>query len=296
MKNIILRAVMLVAGIGLFAQDIEKTMPVLPDSSNQSVLLRYKYTTGKKNNQHTTVVMLIELDMDGQNEPMNIDMKMDITGSYTVEKIFSDGGMEVHFVFTRLVVSTSSLVGWKFDSDEKEDPKPEFSKLRRFLNVPVIMKIDARGKTLSVDTSLIEAAMAEAGDEATPEEIKAQVDNFTKSTFIMLPEKAVKTGDIFDAGALDQDIPGLGTLTTQSRYRVAALSRDRKKMILEPVITVAMEGTDMSHSSIKGWMLFDTEKSVVEKSYLVTHLDFSFSQGGEEARIVTDTEIFLVAE
>ncbi len=291
MKRLILFTLIIMFSAGAFAEDLDTGMPVLPDSSTQSVLLRYKFSAGQKINQHTTVVVNVKLDIGGGNQPMTVYMKMDMAGSYTIEKISSDGGMAVRFVFSRVVVDASSIIGMKFDSDDKEDVHPEFSKLRHLLNVPVSMKINALGKTLAVDFSHVQTAMEKAGEEATSEEIRVQIENFTKNAFMLLPEKAVQTGDTYDAGALDQDIPGLGTLQTQSRYRVAALSRDKKKIVLEPLITITMKGTDMSRSNCKGWLLFDTEKGMVEKSYFLTHLDISFVEGESASRLVTDTEI-----
>jgi hypothetical protein len=274
----------------VFAQDISREMPGFKTYSNDPVLFRYKHTVGQR--VSLDLDLNITMNIKIGDKGMDVDVAMKMAGYYTVKEVASNGSTLVDYIFTRIIVKSKSPAPMEYDSDKPDSSTKEFTAFQNLLNVPIIMKIDPRGKVLSTDINPIMQAIAKASSTIKTAEIEKQVHDFTKSTFIQLSEKPLKKGDLYDAGNIVNDIPVLGSMTVSVQYKVAAVSGDKKLAILEPLVDIQLKGLDMSKSGLKGWILFDLEKGNIVRSYEDLHIEFEFTQGDQTVPVILNSEGF----
>ncbi|RPJ04078.1 MAG: hypothetical protein EHM28_14095 [Spirochaetaceae bacterium] len=282
--------ILLTATAALFAQDITATPPALAGSSRDSVLLRYQFTKGQIVTTNANTLMKMNMEMNGQAMPMDMTMNLDM--KYTIISVNADKSAQIEFVITRMRVDMAGPMTMDFDSDRKEDAEnPQFKTMFLIVNNPFSMVIDSRGKLISFDMKGMMEKMAAADADATNEELERMLNEFTKNSFIQLPEAAVKTGDTYDAGTIEQDISGMGKMTVSVTYKIHAVSGDKRFVILIPTAKMDMPGLEKDGSGMTGWLLFDATRGNITKSY--GNLAMKLAVGDAEQKIKVGAEYII---
>jgi hypothetical protein len=270
--------------------------PKLNGASTEPVLLRYRYKAGEK------VGMDIALDMN---------MKIDGGGAHVKSIMKVIMGAQVEFTdatadqltgemtFTRAGVDVDmdgmpggggpTSVHWTSDQDDGPEP---LQALKAMIGPKIPVKISTRGELISADWHPVEDALRNAG--AAPDMVDSMAnDEMLKSSFIMLPEKPVKVGDEWDAGELVKKVPPAGEMKVKYRYGVAAISADKKQVLLQanPAFSIDGNGSikiDTQKFGSDVWLQFDSDKGGVDEANIRLCMDLGMSSDGEDAEADID--------
>jgi hypothetical protein len=258
----------------------------LANTTEESVNLEFKFNKGDK--VENVIEMTMEIEMMGQKMPATILVE----GNYEITEVDGQGNADVNYSMSRMKIDATAQ-GVNFDSNEKPELiKPEMAPVLKMLNKGVISKISPKGKVLGTDYSQLindfgaEYAMLKASMEQN-------INQFTQSSFATLPNEPVKVGDTYDGEILEQNFQGFPMKVTMN-YKVKSISEDKTKVILEPEGSIEFNTIDlpegiaikMNSSKTSGWILIDLSRGMVLKSNLVTLMDFSTTQMGQQADMV----------
>jgi hypothetical protein len=72
------------------------------------------------------------------------------------------------------------------------------------------------------------------------------------------------------------------------KYKVVAVSADKKQAILKPVVTFSIPGVTLTQSDFNGWILFDLQKGNVKQSFAKQVLEFEVIQSKKASYILID--------
>lgn len=258
----------------------------LATTTDEAVQLEFKFTKGNK--VENLIEMEMEMEMMGQKMPITVN----IEGKYEVKDIDDQGNADIEYAMTRMQMN-SEAQGVKFDSNEKpEQINPEMAPILKILNKNVISKISPKGKTLGIDYSQLSN---ELGEEYAmlKANLEQNINQFNQSSFVVLPEGAVKVGDTFEADAIEQNYQGL-PMKIQTSYKVKSISEDKSKVILEPDGTIELgvanlpDGVSikMNQGKMSGWILLDLNRGMVLRSNMITLMDISSMQMGQQMDMI----------
>jgi hypothetical protein len=285
-KKIIAICFIIFSAVIVFGQD-KPEAPVFTSVSKDEVLLRYKHVKGQK--VSSVMDMFANMDIAAGEKKITMVMKMKMAASYIVDDVLADGTALVSLTITRVTLDVTAPVEMSYDSDKKSDgEKKEFDTFSYMINTPIACKVTPLGEMTGLDVNPIAKKMADAGATKSAGDIEKQVKEMTKKSFIQLSKNPVKTGDIYDAGTITQDAGNFGTSEMNVQYRIKAVSGDKKKVILEPVVSFKISGINMKKSAMNGWILFDIEKGNIEKSFGDVYMELSLSQGGQSITAIYD--------
>jgi hypothetical protein len=286
MKKFIAACVMTLIAAVVLGQD-KPAAPVFASVSQDEVLLRYKHVKGQK--VTASMDMFANMDITVGEQKIAMVMKMKMFAFYIVNDVLADGTAMVSLTITRITLDTTAPMEMSYDSDRKTDTdKKEFQSFGYMINTPIACRVTPLGEMDGLDVNPIIKKLTAAGEKKSVAEIEKQIKEMTKKSFIQLSKKPVKAGDVYDAGTLAQDAGNFGTSEMSVQYRIKAVSGDKKKALLEPVVSFKISGLNIKKSTMNGWILFDLEKGNIEKSFGDVYMEIAMSQGGQSISAIYD--------
>ncbi len=292
MKKITIIAVLLCIQIFMLtAQEYPEGSPQFSSTSGDAVLFRYKFTPGQK----ITIDMSMDTKMKSVSETMGeMEMPLNMTfeGSYEIKNVNAEGNTEATLIISHMTMKATGAMDISYDSaDPKDSTDSQFAAVNVMVNVPIPVQISALGELLSMDTSPLLQAAERMGTQLDLDQFKQQTKQLTESSFIQLSEDPLKIGDVYDAGTISTSFGGTGSMQANVKYKVAAISGDKKQAILQPMVTFSFPGMNLKQNEFKGWILFDLEKGNVKESYGRQLLEIGFEQGDSAASILIDMAV-----
>ncbi len=277
--------------------EIFPDMPKFDSTSNEQVLLRYKFKTGQSVKMNMDMLMDNEIQAGGQNARMGITITME--AGYTVKSVDANGDAWAVLTITRMTMKAAGPNVISFDSDKDADNSdPNLQALKVMLNTPIPVKVSAIGKLLDVDRDPMREAVRRAGAAAKLLDFEKTADEAIKGSFIQLSQEPVKAGDTYDAGTIVKKTEGFGEMTFNVRYKVLSISGDKKQALLQPIGEVTLrnqsEGpvkVEMNYGKVTGWILFDVEKGDIMQSSGLSSAEMTMSQGGQSLVMKSDTKV-----
>ncbi|MGA2545402.1 MAG: DUF6263 family protein [Rectinemataceae bacterium] len=275
----------------------ERSIPPRFDSTSQDrVLLRYKYIPG-----HRTVIE-VEIDMsisiEAAGPKMAIEMPMKLGCYYTVKSVDGNGDATAEMVITKMALSVTSPQGdMTYDSDRDDGSDPKFGSLKAMMNVPIPVKVSTLGKVLEMDVQPMEEAIKRSGAAAL--NLGDTTDKIVKSTFVMLPEGPVRASDTYDAGEIVQQLQNMGEMTSKVKYEVLSISSDGTKALLKPRGEFSLDPTAGGEVNLKldsfkldGWILFNIADGDIERSYGDIEASILVTQNEQSMNFSVNTRVF----
>ena len=226
---VVLLAGMLQMGLGQLAQ------PEFESTSNESVLLRYKFKVSELVKMKIEIGMHMKMSFAGRNIDMPIDMMVE--ADYVIDSVDSNGDAKIKLLITRMTMDMKGPQG-KVAVDTKDSASmqnPQFKPIMAMINTPIFAKLTPLGKVLNLDFNLLRKAMQKMGSAAMSQNLKQQTDQMMNSSFIQLSKDPVAAGDTYEAGKITQTMPNFGILETEVKYKVLKVSGDKKQVILKPM-------------------------------------------------------------
>jgi len=272
--------------------------PKFDTTSSEPVSMRYKFAAGQKVNFSLDTVMNMRIKTGGgAAAPMKTTTEMKMWGDYDVKKVERSGNADLTMAVTRMVIDASGgPQKVSFDSDKDADAQnPAFKGVRAMLNVPIEATLIPTGKVQKLNADQLVAAVEKSGSATTSKELRKSFEETMNSSFVPLPEGAVKAGDTYDAGEIVKAIAGVGELKSKVRYKVVAVSGDKKQVLLQPLMDLSVKAASakvkFESTSMEGWVLFDVDKGTIARSAIDMKLVFTVSVGSDSARADMDAQI-----
>lgn len=269
--------------------------PEVAETTRDEVLLRYRLKPQSSFGLSMKVNMRIEMDMNGQKIP--VPMTMEMYGNVQVDSVDSDGVFSVVVKFTRMKMEVTGPGSASYDSEgDQKDTPPQFQPLNACIDVPVTAKVTPLGEVLEMDDHVLVDALSRMEDAAMMTQIQDMFKKSMESSFVQLSEAPVKEGVEYDAGDLSMPLPEVGELHQKIGYKILWVSGDRKQVLLQPRIEMALKpspGSSMTAELSRpcktdGWLLFDTEEGNVVRSALVMGYGITLSQAAMQVSVNTD--------
>ena len=259
------------------------------ESINDAVKLRYKFKVGQKVN----VVQFLKMSTRYNNSLTF--MTTDIYGYYQIKKKLDDGKYELNWVISRIIIELKSKNRkgeeqiLKYDSDLKENTMPNVEVFKNLINTSIKAKVDELGNLYDVDLkSFIDSMGGGASEDKLKEEVSQKAEQFMNISFIILPQKDIKTGDTYE-GRKGAQKASLLKIESKRVYNVKAVSKDKELVLLKPAVDFEMN-TDIEKQKIKikknkmtGWILFDVKNGMLKESY--THTRMSLKVNGVDMKM-----------
>lgn len=248
-------------------------------STNEAVELKFNFKKG--DNVENVITSNMEIEMMGQKMPVQTTVE----GKYEIKEVDSEGNATLCYVIKRITADIAAQ-GIKFDSNDKESRvSNEMAPLQKIVDIEIISKISAKGKVLSIDFSDVPSGEEH---EILIASIKQNVQQFNLSSFVQLPENAVKAGFEYKGENTEQVVQGL-PIKSSTSYKIKDISEDKTKVIIETEGKIDFDTTqlptditiNMNSSQIKGWILIDLSRGVTLQSNTDATMDFSTSQMGQ---------------
>ncbi len=169
----------------------------------------------------------------------------------------------------------------KLDTNKHVYRNTEF---HRLVQSPIRVIITPHGRIISVQHKLLGGIYQQSMGPVLRE--------LVRNTFIPLPHQPIRTGDSYVGEKITYKDPAPGLkMSVKTRYHVAAISADKKKMLL--VINGDAQIQSMRDSlkidpgtrKYKGWILFDLDKGILEKSAMRIHLTMEVKRRNRTANM-----------
>ncbi|MBN1525241.1 MAG: hypothetical protein JW904_12200 [Spirochaetales bacterium] len=247
--------------------EMSETAPVFAETTKDAVLLRNKFTKGDEYIFYSSNE--IDMDMTGAEGNINMTMIMDIRMNYTIDAVTPAGTATTRITMERIAMSADGMYAMSLDSDIPGDrDREEFKGVEVLLDNPFFMDVTPEGNIVNVDVSMMRDKLDAESSSMTIDELESSLKEMTKNTYMALPEKPVKAGDIYDAGTIEQEVQGVGALTVSMKYEVLAISKDKTQVLLKPIGVLSMEEANLEDGGMDGWILYDVTKGQILKSYI----------------------------
>ena len=246
--------------------------PRFSSTSNEPVLLRYKFKPGETREGHYEIIFNVTSSRG--NRSQQIKMLLDLRARYKVKAVNADGDATVDLSYSRIIVRSMGPRQVDYDSNrDKASKKAQFAAYNSLLDTPMELTIDPRGKIKSVDVSALEKKINALGNKAMASHFKQTSQEITHSAFVALPKDPVKTGDLINVGSLSSPLPNVGKMTMKTQYKVLAVSGDKKRVLLQPITKYSIQAVKnapfksrIHDMKLAAWVLFDREIGNVIKS------------------------------
>ena len=252
------------------------------------MLLRYKFAPGQVTafDMDMRLKMGIAIDGRGQEKRIKVDTDMKMVGKYVVQSVDPSGDARATMTISRATMEVTGDNPMSYDSAKDSTPSdPNLAGLAAMLNVPIPVRISARGELLDADFLPVQAAARKMG-RAALKQVDQATSKLVENSFVQLPEGPVKRGDTYDAGKITMGDAQMGTMSATVRYRVKAVSADGKQVVLAPKARFemgksgAMSKMKMKSNEVGGWVLFDVAKGNIDRSQGTAEVEMSMSEGG----------------
>jgi hypothetical protein len=218
-----------------------KKIPNFAKTTNEPILLRYKYTKGQKITMGLDYSMQIEMVDLGVKIP--IVMKM--TGYYIVESVFSNNDASVIMRFSRVTMRSSGPQGeMGFDTDKNNVKIPGFDWFKKMINVDLQAKVTELGNVVDFDKSFLNQMINNATEIAIKQQLDQVIDQMTRGTFIQLSKKPVKQGETYDAGRIESLMDNGIRMGVDISYQVLSVTKSKSQVLLKPIVNIDMKTED----------------------------------------------------
>jgi len=274
----------LLAALSSFAAPAPDPLPDTPfpaAEGSDAVLLRYVFPAGrsigfKADMSSTTVVTQ-------QDARMEIAMNFLFEGRYRFRKTMPDGSGDMEFRFTRLRMEMNwpqTMIADTKRGAGRDDPtsKTVAEGLAPFIGPSFSFRMSPRGQLLGCNMDLIVAAFAASASPEMAAQIAAQTKTLIEKSFIPLPEKPVRRGEVYPAGRIENAGDG-AAIAMDVEYKVLSVSADGQFVILQPVVRISSTdpATELKSSDLNGWILYDARKGFPSRSKAYTKLVLSMN-------------------
>lgn len=275
--------------------------PTFDATSDEAVVLRYKFSAGDQFTTHMTMKMTIKMDMGGMKMDAPADMDMDMVCK--IAAIDENGNFQAEMSISHVAMKMEMMgTAFSFDSATNPNPtEPQFKLLAAMLNKTISATMTPRGQLVKFDTSSLEAGLAESGPQG--EQVMQQLNQMMNNLFIGLPEGPVTAGGEYDGGTITQTIPDVGEMVLEVRYKVLSVSADLKQAILEPSVTMTLKAKEgapatmnMTMEKYEGWILFDVEGGNLVKSNILSTMHMTMEQLGQKMDMLMDMDVACAIE
>jgi len=254
--------------------------PIFSSLSKDAVLLRYKHKVGQRREGHVEFVMTTTSDIGQGQRKQSIKMLVEMHVRYLVKAVAANGDSDIEMKIIKISAKSKGVKSLDYDSDrDKAKDKPEFGLFKVLILTPIDLKVNNRGKVLSMSIAQIEKKVKKLGNKIVLAHLKRTTHDLTNSAFVVLPENKVKIGDEIEAGVIKSAIPNVGTMNMVTKYKVLAISSDNKKVILQPLISYNIESKrqsivkmDIVSTKLQAWILFGIDEGDVLKSSAVVDM------------------------
>ncbi len=268
--------------------------PIFKSQSKEAVLLRYKFKTGKSYSSDV-VFFMNTVSKQGRRTQSNQTL-MNMQVKYRVKSQSEAKISNIEMLISRLKMTSKGLKKINYDSArDKSNKKPEFAVFNAIVGTPIDLKIDDRGKVLSVSLLKIEEKIKKTGNKIVLQHLQRTAKELTLNSFIALPKKSIRAGERIKVGGVKTPLPNVGQVKMDTEYKVIAVSGDKKKVILQPLVKYTIEPSKQSKlpmkinkANMKAWILFSIEKGDVLKSSAKINMSVSSLIGN--SRIDTQFE------
>lgn len=280
----------------LSAATTAQDAPKFDSTSDEAVLLRYRFAEGDSFPIHMNMDITMNMDMGGMK--MEMPMKMTMDGASKITSVIPEGDFNAEMVINRVTMNMDAMgMKMEFDSSKTPEPRePQYKPLVAMVGKPIKLTLSPLGKVSNVDAAAITDAMKQA-NPVTGDPSMQQFDQMLNSSFIVLPENPVKAGETFDSGEIIQDIPEMGEMRFRVQYKVLAVSGDKDQVLLEPIMDMAIKPSENAKAPMDaklnkagGWMLFDVSRGNVAQSSLAMDMTMQIEQMGQKVNMIMNTK------
>jgi hypothetical protein len=291
MKKIIIIAILLSTQFFMLtAQEYPEGSPRFASTSGDKVLFRYKFTPGQKVSINMSMDTMMK--SSSQTGEMEMPFKMTFDASYKVNNVNAEGAAEATLVISHMTMKATGAMDITYDSaDPQNSSDSQFAAINVMVNVPIPVQISPLGELISMDTDPLLQAAQKMGTQIDLAQFKQQTKELTESSFIQLSADPLKAGDLYDAGTISTTFGETSTMQANVKYKLIAVSGDKKQAILQPMVTFSFPGMNLKQSNFKGWILFDLEKGNVKESYGKQILEIGFEQGDAESSFLIEMAV-----
>lgn len=246
--------------------------PLFSAESSEAVLLRYKFNQGDSHSSR--VEFILTTVSERGNYRKSGQQWIDMQVVYKVKSVDSDQSSVLEMMISRIQLKTTGIKNLDYDSTrDRQSSRPEYFMYNAMIDAPIILKINSRGKVLSLDVSRVREKVEKSGNTILLAHLKRMTADMTASAFVQLPEKSVKLGDEFEAGEIRSPIPNVGIMQINTRYKVLSVSADKQKVVLQPLTTYQIKpvkqslvSMEIKQAEVKAWVLFSVSEGNVLKS------------------------------
>jgi hypothetical protein len=264
----------------LLAVEYPEGCPQFSSTSGDKVLFRYKYAVNQKVVMEMSMVTYIKTS--SQMGDIEIPFTMTFEAYYVVKGITAQGNAEATMIISRMTMEAEGFVDISYDSADPESVSdPNFSQANCMVDVPIPIVITPLGELLDMDTNPLLEAAEKLGTQINPESFKQQIKELTESSFVQLSRDPLKAGDIYDAGSITSTFGMVNPIEASVKYQVIAVSGDKKKALLKPIVTFSFPDMTIKQSEFDGWILFDLEKGNIAESNARQLLELEIEEMGE---------------
>ncbi|MBN1648836.1 MAG: hypothetical protein JW874_12450 [Spirochaetales bacterium] len=270
MKRYIVLLVFIMTAVLASADNILWKEPVFAKSSMSALELVYSFVPDTKFVFDQTSNSISLVSVMGQEQKVKVEMN--IHGSFAIKSVDSTGTALIEINFEKIfgTIGTDQM-SVNFSTDERHMlADAGLEGLKAFASTPFRVKLNKKGKIVEKDTNMIDLLLAGYSGNSTV--IHQLIDDVVGQIFIMLPEKQVKKGEVYNAGTVVKEVEELGNMEITTKYTVVDVSSDKKQVLLRPSSTFVMKNVKITKSDMKGWMLLDTDTGIIMKSS--SSLDF----------------------
>lgn len=261
-------------------------VPKFASTSDEAVLLRYKYKAGDVEKIALDIDMDMTVRLGKTTLPMKMNMHIDAKSVTTA--VASNGDFSAIVKITRMrMTTTSGANNVEFDTDKPSDD-PSFKGISAMINVGIPCKMSPVGKMLETDMEPIRQAVRKVGNDALVKSLEDSTNQMFGGAYVQLSEDPVKAGDTFQAGTVLS-----GKAKVHNSYKVLSVSGDKSEAILQtvPVIELAPDAfpkgmeAKLTSQKVNGWMLFDVANGHAAKADIRMHMKMDLKTSGEQGDI-----------
>ena len=256
-------------------------IPEFSSITKEPVMLSYNFIKGDSVSLNMDYDMV--MDMMGQKMPMKMGMEI----KYKILDVDSSRNAKTSVEFLRIKMNIKGAQTLDFDSSNPDDLKnnPAAKSFLFLLHNKIYMTISPKGKLIDIDMSKIFANIPDRENAEVKKQIEQMSNQFSQNTFIPLPEKPVKAGDVYDVGIVHNNVSGMD-MDMDMKYRVLSVSLYKKLVLLAPEghfnLGQKTESSKIRDNEISGWVILNLNTGFMEASNMKMKMNISSTQMGQE--------------
>ncbi len=234
----------------------DNLIPDFEKTSDESVLLRYKFTKGEK------ITFKFITNIDIHTTAGDVNMNMGMRGHYHVDTVYPDGSALAMFYLSDIITKTTGLAEMSFDSRNEDDRNNyQYQELSNLVETNIPVLVTPTGELPDMSRNPHAQALAAASSFYDNQ----QLESLLQGSFTQLSEEPVKKGDIYEAGNL-KTVATQQSMSFDISYLIEAVSGDKKQVIMVPKADIESEET-IEESDFTGRILFDLDKGNIVRSF-----------------------------